>query len=132
MELRLSLENMKFMRKVQDLSGENVLLCYQCGECSASCPMASEMDLLPSTLIRLVQLGHKDVLNSKTIWLCSSCFSCLVRCPRGLDLSRVMEALRQMNLRRNIDYVRLEEVPKEEVRKLPQMAIISNLRKFTA
>ena len=132
MRITISPENEKFLKKVEDLSGENTLLCFQCGECTSSCPVAHEMDVLPSTLMRLVQLGRMDVLDSKTIWVCSSCFNCFARCPREIDVAKVMEALRQINLRKKVDYFHLEEIPKEEIRRLPQIAIISNLRKFTA
>ncbi|MGO8880246.1 MAG: heterodisulfide reductase subunit C, partial [Desulfomonilaceae bacterium] len=30
--------------------------CYQCGKCSAGCPVAPEMDLLPHQLVRLAVL----------------------------------------------------------------------------
>ena len=29
--------------------------CYQCGKCSAGCPVADEMDLPPSMVMRLLQ-----------------------------------------------------------------------------
>ena len=32
--------------------------CYQCGKCSAGCPMAEHMDLLPNQLVRLVQMDR--------------------------------------------------------------------------
>ncbi|GAI09389.1 unnamed protein product [marine sediment metagenome] len=87
----------KFLDKVEELSEENIYACYQCGKCSAGCPSISEMDISPCEIIRLVQLGQeKEVLNSKTIWICSSCFTCVTRCPKGVDLAKVMEALRHI------------------------------------
>lgn len=132
MGVKITSEGMDFRKKVEDLSGEMVSGCFQCGGCAASCPMRSEMDLLPPALIRLIQLGQREVLESKTIWLCSSCFVCNFRCPRGLDVSKIMEALRQMNLRRNIDYANLQDIPREDLKRLPQVALVSCLRKFTA
>ena len=130
--LRISKRNLSFREKVKALSGENIELCFQCGACSSCCPMTERMDLLPSTVMRLVQLGVEEVLNSGTMWVCSSCFTCTVRCPRGIDVSRVMEALRQMVLRRNVDRVDLDSIPRGELREIPQIALISCLRKFTA
>ena len=118
------------IKKVEDISGQNVLACYQCGKCSAGCPMASLMDLLPNQIIRLVQLRQiNEVLNSKTIWLCASCFTCTARCPKGVDLAKVMEALRLLLLRKNTNHVDLSELDIDE--NLPQIALISNLRKMT-
>lgn len=125
-------ENASFKAKVEELSGENIDLCFQCGACSSGCPLTAEMDLLPSTVIRFVQLGLDDVLESKTIWVCSTCFNCEVRCPRGIDVANVMEALRQMVLRTKYDRVSLDDLTPEEIRELPQVALISNLRKLTA
>lgn len=125
-------ENASFKAKVEELSGENINLCFQCGACSSGCPLTAEMDLLPSTVIRFVQLGLDDALKSKTIWVCSTCFNCEVRCPRGIDVANVMEALRQMVLRTKYDRVSLDDLTPEEIRELPQVALISNLRKLTA
>lgn len=125
-------ENASFKARVEELSGENIDLCFQCGACSSGCPLAQEMDLLPSTVIRYAQLGIEEVLDSKTIWVCSTCFNCEVRCPRGIDIANVMEALRQMVLRKKYDRVRLDKLTPEQLRELPQVAIISNQRKLSA
>ncbi|MCD6480097.1 4Fe-4S dicluster domain-containing protein [Candidatus Bathyarchaeota archaeon] len=129
--LRLSEKLKPFRERVKELSGEDVGLCYQCGACSSGCPLTDEMDLLPSTVMRMVQLGVEEVLNSKTIWICSSCFTCQVRCPRGIDVANVMEALRQLVLRRKYDRVSIDVLPPEELRELPQIALVSCQRKLT-
>ena len=121
-----------FKERVEELSGENLDLCFQCGACSGGCPMTQEMDLLPSKVIRMAQLGLEEVLESTTIWTCMTCFSCEVRCPRGIDVANVMEALRQLVLRRKYNRVSLDELSPEELRTLPQIALISNQRKLTA
>jgi len=117
---------------VTELSGENVDLCFQCGACSSGCPMTQEMDLLPSKIIRMVQLGLEEALESSTIWVCTTCFNCEVRCPRGIDIANVMEALRQLVLRKKYNRVSLDELSQEELRDLPQIALVSNQRKLTA
>lgn len=123
----------KFLDKVKELSGQNIYACYQCGKCSAGCPSISEMDISPGEIIRLIQLGEeKEVLNSKTIWICASCFTCGTRCPKGVDLARIMETLRQITLRKDIEYVNLLSIPREVLSKLPQIALISSFRKFSA
>ncbi|MBN2335059.1 4Fe-4S dicluster domain-containing protein [Candidatus Bathyarchaeota archaeon] len=130
--LRTRPENKSFKDRVNELSGENVDLCFQCGACSSGCPMTQEMDYLPSKIIRMVQLGLDEVLDSKTIWVCTTCFNCEVRCPRGIDIANVMEALRQLVLRKKYNRVSLDELSPEELRELPQIAIVSNQRKLTA
>lgn len=85
-----------FSEEIDELSGQTVRSCYQCGECTAGCPVAYGADLMPNQTIRLVQLGQeKEVLRSRMIWLCVGCETCATRCPRGVDLSKVMDALRE-------------------------------------
>jgi len=134
MKIRLSKEIVRneFVKKVEELIGVNILSCYQCGKCSAGCPSSFFMDLIPSHIIRLIQLGQKEeVLNSKTMWLCASCLTCSVRCPRGVDIAAIMETLRLLKTREMVNYVEPNKIPKEELEELPQIALISNFRKFT-
>ena len=117
-----------FLKKVESLSGQVLTLCEQCGICSTSCPMVEEMDLTPAGIIRAVQLGDRSVLKSKAIWVCASCFSCTVRCPRGIDLAKVTEALRELTLRKKVDYLDLADARDEDY---PAIALVSAVRKFT-
>jgi heterodisulfide reductase subunit C len=130
-KIAISSENEEFLAKVAKLSGQVITLCDQCGTCSAGCPMVEEMDITPSQMMRMVQLGERDVLESKALWLCASCYTCTVRCPRGLDLSKVAEALRQIILRQSIDYIKINDIPRNELVELPQIALVSGMRKFT-
>jgi heterodisulfide reductase subunit C len=127
----LTSDNTAFLKKICDLSGQVITKCDQCGTCSGSCPMVGEMDITPSLMIRMVQLGQPEVMEFKAIWACASCFACTVRCPRGLDLSKVAEALRQVKLRQAIDEIDIFGIPDEEIERLPQIAMVSAGRKFT-
>lgn len=119
------------IKKIEELSGQNIFACYQCGKCSAGCPVVLTNTLGCHQVVRLLQLGQvEEALNSKTIWLCASCYTCETRCPKGVNLPRVMDALRQLRLRRNIDAIDISKVPVLE-EKLPQIALVSCFRKFT-
>jgi len=130
-KLVISNENEKFLKKISELSGQVITSCDQCGVCSGSCPMTLDMDITPSMMMRKVQLGQQEVLENKTPWICASCFTCTVRCPRGLDLSKVAEALRQVKLRESIDRVNINAIPEEELIQLPQIALVGCFRKCT-
>jgi heterodisulfide reductase subunit C len=125
----LKLKEGELVQEVEDLCGENLFSCYQCGTCSAGCPFIEDMDLAPDEVIRYVILDKKEVLNSKTIWLCASCYTCAERCPRDLNLTKIMEALRQIILRKNIDQTDLRKIPKDERESIPQLAFVSLFRK---
>jgi heterodisulfide reductase subunit C len=122
-----------FVRKIEELSGQKLLACYQCGKCSAGCPAVSDMDILPNQVIRYAQLGMKDeLLNAKSVWVCASCYTCNVRCPKGIKIAEVMEALRQVLLRKRCDHVVVPKLTDEEKASVPAIALVSNFRKFTS
>ena len=124
---------MSLAEKVKSISGEDVTSCYQCGMCSASCPVRFAMDISPTQVIRLVQIGKiEKIFESNTFWICSTCFTCQARCPRNINITRVMEALRQIKLRREQDVISINDIPKEELKILPPIALVSNFRKTTA
>ncbi len=89
-----------FYDRVAHESGQKPLACYQCQKCSAGCPVAYAMDILPNQVIRMVQFGLREkVLSSHTIWICASCYTCSVRCPNDIDIAKIMDVLRHMALR---------------------------------
>lgn len=88
--------NLDFVRKVEALSGSSVRRCFQCGKCSAGCPMRSFMEHPPNRIVRLLQLGqYERVLAGRSIWYCASCETCSARCPNKVDLASIMDALRR-------------------------------------
>jgi heterodisulfide reductase subunit C len=125
--------NDRFRRKVMEISGQNVQQCFQCGTCSASCPVADMIDILPRRIMTLIQFGQAEALDiARTPWVCASCHTCVVRCPRGIDIPRVMEAIRQLTLRKNINRIEPSNLQPEEVVELPQVAMVSGFRKLTS
>jgi len=125
----ISFKKGELVKEVEELSGENLFACYQCGTCSAGCPYVEDMDLTPDEVIRYVILDRKEVLNSKTIWLCSSCFTCTERCPRDLNITKIMEALRQIILRKKVDHTKVVNISKKDKKTIPQLAFVSLFRK---
>lgn len=121
------------LRRVAEISGQNVYRCMQCGTCSAVCPMSDNMEITPRQAMLLLQHGlTEQVLESQTPWLCASCHSCQVRCPRGIEVTRVVEALRQIVLRENQDRVNPREIPAETIAEMPQIALVAGFRKLTS
>jgi len=117
----------ELLARIEEISGETLSLCYQCGKCSAGCPLEKEMGILPHQVIRFLQLGwEENALDARAIWLCAACHTCAARCPRGVDLSCLMEALRVVRLRRGGGPV--WAAPPTEA---PQQALVAFSRKYS-
>jgi heterodisulfide reductase subunit C len=90
-----------FAARISGMIGQNIDGCYQCGKCTAGCPLAYSMEIPPHEIVRWVQLGREEeALVSHTIWLCASCETCTSRCPKNIDIASVMDALRILAFRR--------------------------------
>ncbi|MCK5127131.1 MAG: 4Fe-4S dicluster domain-containing protein [candidate division Zixibacteria bacterium] len=124
--------NKEFQDKVKEISGQSFYKCFQCGTCAGSCPMSEQMNTTPRKLMALLQLGREVMLDEvNTPWVCASCYTCEVRCPRGIDIPRIMEALRLITLRQNRNQIEPSNLQPEEIIDLPQIAMVSGFRKFT-
>lgn len=118
---------------IEEISGENIFKCYQCGKCTAGCPASAEMDMGPAEAIRLLQLGLVErVLHSRAIWFCASCIMCYNRCPKGVDFAKIAEACRMVLLRRGESRVEVQDFDEEYRKKAPQIAFVSCARKFAS
>jgi heterodisulfide reductase subunit C2 len=116
--------DLSFVEFVNTRSGQKIQLCYHCHKCGAGCPVASHMDYTPDKLFRMAQLGLKrQVLRSTTIWLCSACHTCATRCPNDIDVTGVMDALKQMAVEERIK-------SPQKVAALFHRAFLANLRTF--
>jgi heterodisulfide reductase subunit C2 len=89
--------------KLKEETGVSVTRCYQCGKCTAGCPMAEEMDYTPSHILRLLQVGldgfEEYVLRSYSPWVCLTCEMCYARCPQEVDIPKMMDFIRAESAR---------------------------------
>ena len=85
--------------EIEAATGINPATCYQCGKCSAGCPMAHESDLRPHQVMRRVTYGRRELaLRDESIWLCLTCETCSARCPNDCDPARVIDAVRELSI----------------------------------
>lgn len=85
-----------FARWVRDNvdGGDKLSMCMQCGVCSGSCPIGTQMDYGPRKLFMMIRAGMKEeVMTSNTMWSCTSCYRCVVRCPRGVPVTYILQDL---------------------------------------
>ena len=70
--------------------------CFNCGNCTATCPLSTTGETFPRRLIRYAQLGlKKPLLSSKELWLCYYCGECTQTCPKQADPGEFMAAARR-------------------------------------
>lgn len=89
-----------YEKLVEEITGQNSSICYQCGKCSAGCPVREFTSTPPNRVVRYFQLGmYEKALSSPTIWLCAGCMTCTSRCPKNFKLSNFMDALREISIK---------------------------------
>ncbi|MBU1567903.1 MAG: 4Fe-4S dicluster domain-containing protein [Proteobacteria bacterium] len=126
-------QSLHSIEKLKELSGQSVKVCMQCATCTGMCPMAQEMDFSPRMVMHMAQFGLIEKLAGiNTYWKCASCHACSVKCPRGIDIAKVMEALRQQALRKSHNYIEPSELSPELIAEMPQIALVAAFRKFTS
>lgn len=83
-------------RVQQEPTGRNIHRCFQCGNCSAVCPVVEvQPEFNPRYFIHVVRMGYQGELERirENIYLCHSCGRCSEVCPREVDPSGVMAAI---------------------------------------
>ena len=119
-------------RRIEEISDQKLSDCYQCGRCTAGCPFAEFMAVPPYQVIRFMQLGLKaDLFKTQGPWFCAACLVCQARCPRGVDIPRLMEAVRTIHLRAKEGLIDVPEIDKEFLLDAPPLAVMSAFSKFT-
>lgn len=85
------------VERVKKLGARNIGLCFNCGNCTAVCPLSSESSIFPRKLITYAQLGlEKKILESPDVWLCNYCGECSKTCPRQAEPAESMMAFRRL------------------------------------
>ena len=103
--IRISRADVEFRRRLMEEPGvESLMLCYQCGTCTADCPVAMRVpEFRPRRIARLAAYGQRGrLLSGDTVWLCAGCYTCYERCPEGVKVSEIVAALRRLALRDGI------------------------------
>lgn len=105
-------EEIEFVDLVKKESGVDVNVCMQCGACVGGCVQEWTMDYNSRRITGFILNDQKkEALSSKAIWVCAGCHTCTVRCPRGVDLAKVMDALRIMSKREGLVHKEAKGIP---------------------
>ncbi len=78
------------------LDAEKLRNCFECGICTASCPMAEILgdQYNPRCLLEKIVMNPKAALSSEEIWFCGWCYRCHKRCPQALKIPEIFLHLR--------------------------------------
>jgi heterodisulfide reductase subunit C len=85
----------------QTEEGKDLYECFSCGTCTAGCP-ERDLDALysPRKVIKNVLLGMKDpVFCNKFVEICSSHHRCLTQCPQGVEIPKLMNAIKNIAIK---------------------------------
>jgi nitrate reductase gamma subunit/ferredoxin len=92
------------MRKIREHGANGTLdvsACFNCGNCTAVCPLAEETAGFPRRMIRMAQVGmERELLASEDLWRCYACGECTRTCPRQADPAEFMAATRSYAIAR--------------------------------
>ncbi|MCL2696229.1 MAG: FAD-dependent oxidoreductase [Clostridiales bacterium] len=77
--------------------GETMKVCYQCGSCTAACPISKYIDIYrPNKIIECSKLGIRSLAQSNAFLFCCACTLCTKACPQGVKVHEVMQALKEL------------------------------------
>ena len=91
----------EYKHKIYELyNGDTLRYCYQCGACTASCPLSQLIDVYrPNKILELAKLGIRNIPQSNAFLLCSACTQCTKGCPQGVRVHELMHAMKELALR---------------------------------
>jgi quinone-modifying oxidoreductase subunit QmoC len=76
--------DLDFIRVLSTQGAASFKKCFQCGTCSATCPISPTVNPFPRKEMAWASWGMRDrLLRDPDVWLCHHCNDCSTRCPRG-------------------------------------------------
>ena len=85
-----------FLLELKQYGDINIESCFNCGNCTAICPLSTDGTPFPRNNIRMVQVGLKERgLESLDPWLCYYCGECSETCPRQAEPGEAQMTIRR-------------------------------------
>ena len=86
------------------IDAEKLQYCYECGICTASCPMAELLGACynPRSLLQKAFIEPEKALEEASLWLCAWCYKCHDRCPQELKPPEIFQLLKDEAARRGL------------------------------
>jgi nitrate reductase gamma subunit/ferredoxin len=88
--------NTELLGELRRFGAFDVAACFNCGNCTAVCPLSNGNANFPRRIIRYGQIGDRErLLASKEVWLCYYCGECSDTCPRQAEPGEFMASARR-------------------------------------
>lgn len=83
---------------------EKTKYCFECGICTASCPMVELLSVHynPRSLLQLALTEPEKALEEEALWLCAWCYKCYKRCPQGIKPPEIFQLLKTEAAKRGV------------------------------
>jgi ferredoxin len=86
----------ELLEEVKKYGAFDISACFNCGNCTAVCPLSKVDASFPRRLIRCGQTGMEETIHSAVEpWQCYYCGECSLTCPRQASPGEYMMALRR-------------------------------------
>lgn len=86
----------EIIKEIKKYGAFDISACFNCGNCTAICPLSNEDLSFPRKIIRLVQIGNKkEIISSLEPWMCYYCGECSSTCPRQAYPGEFMMSIRR-------------------------------------
>jgi NADH-quinone oxidoreductase subunit F len=85
------------------LDSEKLEHCFECGICTASCPVVKLISkhYNPRILLQTISKDLEKAITEAEPWLCAWCDRCYKRCPQGLNLPEIFLLTRNIATERS-------------------------------
>lgn len=88
--------NLNLLKEIKRYGAFDISLCFNCGNCTAICPLSKEDISFPRKMIRYIQIGDiESIESSLQPWMCYYCGECSSTCPRQANPGEFMMSLRR-------------------------------------
>ncbi len=91
----MALVHPDFAEELEPFGVDTALECFNCGTCTAVCPLIYET--FPRKMVRYVQVGAKERIlqQAQDLWRCLHCGMCTQTCPRQANPGELILGLRR-------------------------------------
>ncbi|MCW4052036.1 MAG: FAD-dependent oxidoreductase [Candidatus Bathyarchaeota archaeon] len=82
---------------------EKTKYCFECGICTAACPMTELLShkYNPRSLLQKILTEPKKALTEEKLWLCAWCYRCYKQCPQGLKPPEIFQIIKEEAVKQN-------------------------------